>query len=73
MVNEEEISNSTNTGVLEQDKMIGDVSIEEKKKQLLRLRFLNNLSGLSQPLEIRKLRKEIARELTRNREKIYGR
>ncbi len=43
--------------------------LDEMKKELLKLRFQQKISGLENPMAIRKLRKDIARVLTVLKEK----
>lgn len=46
--------------------------LDELKMELLKLRFKQRISGLDNPMAIRKLRKDIARILTVIREKEAG-
>lgn len=43
--------------------------VDELKMNLLKLRFKQKISGLENPMEMRKIRKDIARVLTVLREK----
>ncbi len=43
--------------------------LDEMKMELLRLRFQQKISGLENPMAVRKLRRDIARVLTVIREK----
>ncbi len=45
---------------------------DELKMELLKLRFKKQISGLENPMQIRKLRRDIARVLTVIREKELG-